>query len=627
MASLPLKESLLQILVTFMKHLKLLKLSAMCIHQHAITLLRRLLHRISHNPDNHLPGQRPGVDSDRIVGATQPAVEDTQNQTPLTTLAVRLPERQNMPPFQHCVGSPLEFLSAQVSMDHRPYFVQASSTVPNDRRPGAITLRPIIASQIDRYDRNITQSKDFNVFEVCPGPDTFMESSTRVANWLQLTHPEGACFFFNPLQRVFTDQNILENNLALEILAAAEQANQMAAESGKVCVTMELAIEKLSEGVFGYYFVDHDARIIFWPEIVKSWELMLYVRGVVDKSHMRYALEAQYWKHCALFPNMRALPGQAVNCLQDFISYAYSDLIMSQTSVFCFDLDELSNMLSVIDRVKDNIEKVNEYSVCIVARYMDIFLRVKFINFCGQPGARLDSNQRLYDSYGENKSKPILIRILNVALFNSPRIYSESIEGVLVDDSLVIPMWKNFIDQITSKWNSVLLFSTVMLGVDISFLAVPGVDDPSIQIKPATTTVIYLSTLCAMGSLVISLVLLGRISDNKWSPTGSAYKLIISMSRSLFGVEGLAIMLSLPFALLVWGMMFFVIGLSIFIFHTTDIVELAVVIPIWAAVLLLMMWPVLVAGNFHVSVVVARVWAGFKSWKDIVQRMVITRRQ
>jgi hypothetical protein len=87
-------------------------------------------------------------------------------------------------------------------------------------------------------------------------------------------------------QRVFTDQNILENNLALEILAAAEQANQMAAESGKVCATMELAIEKLPEGDFGYYFVDHDARIIFWPEVVKSRELILHVRGVIDKSHI-----------------------------------------------------------------------------------------------------------------------------------------------------------------------------------------------------------------------------------------------------------------------------------------------------------------------------------------------------
>ncbi|KIK44227.1 hypothetical protein CY34DRAFT_802927 [Suillus luteus UH-Slu-Lm8-n1] len=298
MASLPSKEFLLQKLVAFMKHLKLLKLSSAiirCIHRHIITLLRRLLHGISYNPDSYLQGQR--TSTDRIMGATQPAIGDTQNQTPGPglTLAIRPPERENAPPLQHCAGSPLVFPSAQVPMYPQPYSTPTSSSVPDVRRPGAITLRAIVPSQIDRYDRNITQKKDFCVFEVSPGPDNFTESSTKVANWLQLTHPEGARFFFNPLQRVFTDQNILENNLALEILAAAEQANQMAAGSGKVCATMELAIEKLPKGDFGYYFVDHDARIIFWPEIVKSRELMIHVRGVVDKSHIRYALEAQYW--------------------------------------------------------------------------------------------------------------------------------------------------------------------------------------------------------------------------------------------------------------------------------------------------------------------------------------------
>ncbi|KAG2746468.1 hypothetical protein P692DRAFT_20807432 [Suillus brevipes Sb2] len=626
MASLPLKESLLQILVTFMKHLKLLKLLAIipCIHRHVVTLLRRLLHGISHNPDNHAPGQRPSVDSDRITGATQPAVEDTQNQTPLTTLAVRPPERENMPPFQHRVGSPLEFPSAQVPMDHRPYPIQTSSAVHNVRRPGAITLRPIVASQINRYGKNITQMKDFQVFEISPGPNNFMESSTRVANWLQLIHPEGACFFFNPLQRVFTDQNVLENNLAFEILAAAEQANQMAAESGKVCATMELAIEKLSEGIFGYYFVDHDAQIIFWPEIVRSWELMFNVRGVTDKSHIRYALEAQYWTHCALFPNMRALPGQAVNRLQDFISYAYSEFITFQTSLSGFDLDELSNMLSIVDRVKVSITRFI-YLSQPTARCMEMFLRVKFINFCGQPGARLDADQPLYQSYSEDKPKPILIRVLNVALFNSPNFYSQFIDKVWVDKTLVRPMLKDFVSQFTSEWNTVIVFSTVMLAVNISFLTVPGVDDPSIQSKPAKTTIIYLSTLCAMGSLVISLVLSGRISDSKWSPTGSAYKFMISMALSVFGFESFAFMLSLPFALLVWGMIFFAIALSIHIFYTTNIVELAVVIPIWATVLLLMTWPVLVASNFHVAVVAASVWTKFKFWKNSVQR-VITRR-
>lgn len=580
-----------------MKYLKLFKLPAtiLCIHRHVITLLRRLLHGISHNPGNQLQGQRPSID--RIMGATQPAVRDTQNQTPVTiTLAVRPPEGKDAPASQHCI----------------------SSAVPK------ITLHAIVPSQIGRYDRDITQSKEFLVFEVSPGLVDFTESSTKVDNWSQLTHPEGARFFFNSHQRVFTDQNILENNLALEILAAAEQANQMAAESGKVCPTMELAIEKLPNGKFGYYFVDHDARIIFWPEIVKSRELMNHVRGVTDKSHIRYALEAQYWKHCTLFPNMRALPGQVVDYLRDIIAYAHAESITSQTSLSPFDLDELSNMLSVVEHVKNNIEKVNEHSVCIVARYMDMFFRAKFVNFCGQLGARLDADQSLYDSNSKKKPKPILIRILNVALFNSPKIHSESIHNVWVDNTVVKPRWKKFISQLNSEWSSFTVFSTVMLAVDVSFLAVPGVDDPSIQSKPAVTVVIYLSTLCAMGSLVISLVLAGQVSDSRRSSAGSVADFMSSMSQSLLGIESLAFMLSLPFALLIWGMIFFAIALSILIFYTTDIVALAVVIPIWAVVVLLSTWPVLAANNFHISAVAMR---AVKSWKDIMQHMVIIRRR
>lgn len=149
MTSLSLKESLLRKLVMFMKHLKLLKLSVivLCrIHRHVITFLRRLLHGISHNPDSHLQRQRPNVDG--IMGATQPAVGGTQDQISVTTLAVRPPEREDAP-FQHCVGSPLAFPLPQVPMDHLPYSAQTSKAAPNVHQPGAITLRPIVASQIE----------------------------------------------------------------------------------------------------------------------------------------------------------------------------------------------------------------------------------------------------------------------------------------------------------------------------------------------------------------------------------------------------------------------------------------------------------------------------------------------
>jgi hypothetical protein len=49
-----------------------------------------------------------------------------------------------------------------------------------------------------------------------------------------------------------------------------------------------------------------------------------------------------------------------------------------------------------------------------------------------------------------------------------------------------------------------------MLAVDISFLAVP-----SVQNQTAAILVSYLSTLCVMGSLVVSLVLAGQVNDSR----------------------------------------------------------------------------------------------------------------
>jgi hypothetical protein len=55
---------------------------------------------------------------------------------------------------------------------------------------------------------------------------------------------------------------------------------------------------------------------------------------------------------------------------------------------------------------------------------------------------------------------------LNVALFNSPNIHSESIHNVWVDNTVVKPRWKKFISQLTSEWSSFTVFVSmpVMFG-------------------------------------------------------------------------------------------------------------------------------------------------------------------
>lgn len=60
------------------------------------------------------------------------------------------------------------------------------------------------------------------------------------------------------------------------------------------------------------------------------------------------------------------------------------------------------------------------------------------------------------------------------------------------------------------KCNECLFQSTVMLAVDTGFLALPAARNQS-----AAILVAYLSALCTMGSLVVSLVLAGQVNDTR----------------------------------------------------------------------------------------------------------------
>jgi hypothetical protein len=49
--------------------------------------------------------------------------------------------------------------------------------------------------------------------------------------------------------------------------------------------------------------------------------------------------------------------------------------------------------------------------------------KAKFVNFCGHPGARLDSDQRLYEDAPSSHSRGVFLCAINIALFGSPEAY------------------------------------------------------------------------------------------------------------------------------------------------------------------------------------------------------------
>ncbi|KAH7881881.1 hypothetical protein F5I97DRAFT_464184 [Phlebopus sp. FC_14] len=91
-----------------------------------------------------------------------------------------------------------------------------------------------------------------------------------------------------------------------------------------------------------------------------------------------------------------------------------------------------------------------------------------------------------------------------------------------------------------------------MLVVDISFLAIPGVDQGSIESQSIATIVIYMSILSIVGSLVSS-VLLAIQSDTQEDSAHLEASFMKRMTCWGVGVNTLGVMFSLPFALIIWA--------------------------------------------------------------------------
>ncbi|KAG1879054.1 hypothetical protein F4604DRAFT_1923207 [Suillus subluteus] len=497
--------------------------------------------------------------------------------------------------------------------------IPSSIPRPNIYNPSAVampvhltTLIPIVpGKQVKRYERHVIVKDVDAVFKVKKGPLDCSEELVTVAGWEPLTHPEGALFFYHPKDRVFTDADVRDPVIPAKIGEVVDEAYRKAHEAEiYMHPLVELALELImadGEEKWGYYFADHDKRVVFWFEDHKSEPLLNNIRGVERKSHVRYALESQYCpyllrltyynmdrRHVELFPNKRFLPENAIVNLKEIVMLAQAENITSETCLAPFASDEVDSMLGLVDSLMSSANEEREHSVWIVARFMRLFCNAKFVNFCGQPGARLDVDQSLY---GKPNALPKCIRrFMTFTLFGSFDAQSKAIYKIWVDKTVVQPRWKNFIDTLTTEWNGYTIYSTVMLAVDISFLAVQ-----SVQTQMPATVLAYLSTLCVLGSLVVSLVLAGQVNGSRRRSAKDVASFMEGMSSSMLGLESLALMLSLPFALLIWAMVFFAAALSVLIFRTADVVVISIASPVWFAILCLVTWLVLAANDIHVS--------------------------
>ena len=151
------------------------------------------------------------------------------------------------------------------------------------------------------------------------------------------------------------------------------------------------------------------------------------------------------------------------------------------------------------------------------------------------------------------RERTLLITLLSPVLFFAPEGYLELLEIVWVDEIIIQETWRKFISILLKEWEQLILSvcycatskleslcftrtisqSTVMLAVNVGFLAVPGVVISNLNnnITGTNQVVIFtspaqiagcMSIVASAGSIVIALLLVRRFGPQRnFDPEGA----------------------------------------------------------------------------------------------------------
>ncbi|RXW16485.1 hypothetical protein EST38_g9376 [Candolleomyces aberdarensis] len=357
-------------------------------------------------------------------------------------------------------------------------------------------------------------------------------------------------------------------------------------------------------------------------EVHVEWDNWLV--GLQMKSH--------YWYHNELFPHLYELADDDIDEIDDIVGYAMGDIFTSSCSAVHWDPEKLGYLQTMVHRYGKKGPKGRRRSVGerrTICRMLSSFYEERFLNLFGDKVARLSSTQSVHYSehrrrrirdtasvvaHGttqgpwyrriakavlpwmwrrgsadegnknvnyEDASPPVdaeakgmlqnslVLNIFSLIMFGGPGIHMQQIRELALDRLVRQRGYKNYVEKMLPEWRDITLYATVILAANMSFLTIGSVDEVGSAGPNRTNSqrASYLSILASMGTIMFSL-LLARLFDPDF---------VVNRSVSRWGLESLAILYGMPFALLLWSMVSFFLSFAILWYQGEDNVVIAMV--------------------------------------------------
>ncbi|KZV68711.1 hypothetical protein PENSPDRAFT_609737 [Peniophora sp. CONT] len=462
-----------------------------------------------------------------------------------------------------------------------------------------------------RFQRQDFIDKGYPLCPVPPGrvkgfghmPPSGRGEANQVHDWTPVTHPDGSLYFYNKRRRLLTEYYIVLKEWREEIELIVQYVEHCRRKvlgiplpSDDCDLVVQVLMDERERIVeWAYYYVDHYHRRIFWirPNPVGFRQHKKLGFASPDQNDIR--LEQYYWEHRWLYPagvqdGIRIFPEDALQLLIADLTWCSVEAVADPTRYTGpFASEESKHLLDQISRLERGFEWMigGDRYIAIAAKVKATMCRWRWDNFHGQPFARTFNR-------GSTVCHPIeerptwILRLSSPLLFYAPISQLQDILAVYVDGAMNAPDWIRHVHVLLAEWREFTLYATVLLAANVSFLAIPDVIlFPDDEINPGGGSAVqsyehpltspsailsYVSMLMSVGCILLGLMLVRqhRGESHLESYRSNMHRFMNARWSKKHKFQPLAIVYSLPFALLMWSVAFFLTAVMVFTLRGTD---------------------------------------------------------
>ncbi|KAG2154240.1 uncharacterized protein EDB93DRAFT_1248442 [Suillus bovinus] len=569
---------------------------------------RRHTLAVPNSPDRE-PISRPGsAQSNVSIGRNSYRKHDGQAPRPRSPTASLYESSSNM-----CgISSPTLAVATAQDADgsHIPFAPRASSSShAHSRDTTGPRFAPMAANGVKRFDRH---SREFAMIDPSISDYKIKAYQTQYPShdgnlpegWTAHVHPEGARYFLHAQTRTYTESDVCSPEILNDIIYFSNYLHgelRHAIDTKMIDIDyddVELVLEPkkavCADIICCYYFVNPSERCLFWLDEYDAEDMLGECRGVTALSHKRLAVQGSILVCITTesrFPKINEFAHDILDELKELMLHATCDHLTTTRSAAALSADELKQYFEIVKWIRVNSSGDRAHVVVIIGRLMHTFCRNQYLNFHGQPCARLSVDQTVR---GWSYKPSIYMTIFAPLLCMAPVAHVRSLHTSFVDDLASTSEWKIFITKLNGQLQNLNLLGTVLLGANVGFLAIQSVDSGTG--RSPTQIASYVSLVLSFGSIALGLTFITL--DLTGRDRGSeASRFLQRMNDGKHGLEKLAMIYSLPYALLMWSMLFFIVAFSYEWCKPGDAVSRSIVGGVLFTVCALVVWCISAASD------------------------------